>query len=641
MSGICGRFNLDGEPVSPETLEAMMKAMAYWGPDGSGAWRQGPVGLGHLLLHNTPESVHERLPHRDEAADLVISSRARLDNREELADALNVPHPERPAMPDSSLILKAYEKWGEDCPNRLLGDWCFAIWDGRRGQLFIARDHCGYTGLYYHHTARFFSFASSLKGLLALPETPRRLNELRLAQILVSWSEGGAPTCYQDIVRLPPAHALTVTPRGIRVWQYWFLEDTPRLRLASDQEYLDAFMDLYVQAIRCRLRSLRLVGVSLSGGLDSGSVAALAARELRAEGKMLLAFSSVPRFDPGGAVAPQRFGDETPFIEATSRHAGNIENIYLRAEAVSPLDGIRQGLSLHGEPGHAAGNYFWLVALCREARSRGIGTMLTGQGGNATVSWSGGGYLATLARTGQWHLLRRELHALQSTLRKPLWRIIAGRVVKPLLAPYWSYRHRLLKFGQEPWADYSAINPEFARRLLLTDLMFKSGHNPDFAFRADSRENRFAIIQPGRSILGSLCQEAGAGFGLEERDPTLDKRLLEFCLAIPNDQYAKGGLERRLIRLAMEGLMPPQVLDNPRRGLQAADIGWRVRDSWQAVSRALDQVENSPNARQYLDVKKMQAILASLKTAVTRNNTEQTSTILLRGLMVGLFVINN
>jgi asparagine synthase (glutamine-hydrolysing) len=638
MSGICGKVHLEGRPVAPESLDAMMDAMAYWGPDGSGAWRAGPVGLGHLLLYNTPESVHEHLPCRDEAADLTITARARLDNREELADALGISQPERLEMPDSSLILKAYQKWGEDCPDRLLGDWCFAIWDGRRRRLFIARDHCGNSGLYYHQNDKAFYFASSLKGLLALPEIPRKVNEFRLAQILVSWPEGGAPTCYREIFRLPPAHALTVGPQGIRVWQYWFLENTPHLRLASDQEYLEAFLDLYTRAVRCRLRSLRPVGVTLSGGLDSGSIAALAAREFRKEGKILPTFSSVPMYKPDGVVAPHRFGDETPFIEATSRHAGNIENIYIRAEQFSPLDGIQQGLFLHDEPGHAAANYYWLVALLHEAKSRGIGTLLTGQGGNLTVSWSGHGYLATLARTGRWHSLRKELLKVRAMQRRPVWRVFAGQVVKPLMAPYWTYCYRLFKFGQEPWANYSAINPELARRLSLADQMSINGHDPTFTLRADSRAERCRLIGTGITVTGTIWQELGAGFGLEARDPAMDRRLLEFCLAIPDEQYAKDGLDRRLIRLALQGVLPAPVLTNSRRGLQAADIGWRLRDSWQEVDQALDMVAESHIARHCLDVDKMRSILISLKTAVNPSNTEQSRTILMRGLMAGLFL---
>jgi asparagine synthase (glutamine-hydrolysing) len=643
MSGICGIFYLDGQPATRENLAAMMAAMSYWGPDGSGVWREGPVGLGHLLLHNTPESLHEHLPHRDEVADLVITAHARIDNREELIAALGVLPPEHPALPDSALILKAYEKWGEDCPDRLLGDWCFAIWDARNRKLFLARDQHGTTGLYFHANARFFAFASSFKGMLALPEVPRRLNELRIAQILVSWAEEGQATCYLDIRRLPPAHALTVTPAGTRVRRYWHLEATPPLRLGSDEQYVEAFRDLYAEAVRCRLRSLRPVGVMLSGGLDSGSVAALAARELLAQGQRLPAFSSVPFYDTAGLVKPYQFGDERPFIEATRRQAGNLEVTYSRAEQVSPLEGIRRALILHDEPGHAAANYYWMVALLEKARARDIGALLTGQGGNATVSWEAPGYLAALARGGHWQTLRKELIAWKSVHQRPLWRAFAGQVLKPLLAPWLSCRYRLFPHGQAPWADYAAIHPQFARRLRLLEQMGEREHDPTFPRsyppNLNSRESRYEIILPGASLLGCVWQELGAGFGMEVRDPTLDKRLLEFCLAIPDDQHFRNGWNRWLLRRALEGLLPPTVLGNTRRGVQAADIGWRLRDSWQEVGIALEKLEKSPLASNYLTIDKMKNILYKLQNRIDQSITWQCGTILLRGLMVGLFLL--
>src|SRR6266540_1364128 len=208
MSAIFGIVHLDGQPVDPASLQAMQAAMQYWGPDGSELWHSGAVGLGHLMLHNTPESLYETMPVHSRSGDLVLTASARLDNRDELCEALRVPHPERATIPDGVLILKTYERWGEACPDHLLGDWVFAVWDGRQRQLFIARDHHGFTGLYYYHSPRVFAFASCLKGLFALPMIPRRPHELRLVQVIASWPEQGAPTVYEEILRLPPAHAL-------------------------------------------------------------------------------------------------------------------------------------------------------------------------------------------------------------------------------------------------------------------------------------------------------------------------------------------------------------------------------------------------------------------------------------------------
>jgi asparagine synthase (glutamine-hydrolysing) len=121
MSAVCGIFNLDGRPVVQEIMGGMLTAMNYWGPDGSGIWRDvvgGFVALGHLMLHSTPESVGDTLPRTNTSGNLVLTSHARIDNRDELFRRLNVSPSERAKMPDSTLILMAYQKWGQECPEQ-------------------------------------------------------------------------------------------------------------------------------------------------------------------------------------------------------------------------------------------------------------------------------------------------------------------------------------------------------------------------------------------------------------------------------------------------------------------------------------------------------------------------------------------
>ncbi len=639
MSAICGIFNLDGRPVAPEIMDGMLAAMDYWGPDGAGVWRDGPTAIGHLLLHSTPESVGDALPRTGAAGNLILTSHARIDNREELFRRLDIPVTERANMPDSAIILQAYEKWGQACPEYLIGDWCFGIWDKARQTMFLARDHHGNTGIYYYQNPRIFAFSSCLKGLFALPDVPREPNSLRIAQILVSWPEQGEATCYKEIKRLPPAHQMSINRENIAKRQYWHLENTPSLRLGSDQEYVDAFLEVYTEAVRCRMRSLRPVGVTLSGGLDSGSVSAVAAREMGYCGKRLPAFSSVPLYDATDQTPPSRFGDESPFIEATARHAGNIDITYIRAEDVSPVQGIERALELHDEPGHAAANVFWIISLLKAAQNRGIGALLTGQGGNATISWDAPGYLASLARNYQWKSLQRELKAIKASTRRPLWRLIAGRIVKPLLLdPFMGILQRT-NHSSEPWARYSAINRAFAREWAITERMRQSGHDPLFRTTADPREGRFRIIKPGRSIIGFLWQENGAGFGLEVRDPTCDKRVMEFCLSVPDDQYLRNGKDRWLIRRAMGDLMPVSVLNETRRGLQAADIGRRLQANVEETEAALRRIEYSELAGRYLDLRLMRRILDKARHHLDPQITRDFGTILFRGLMVGLFLL--
>ena len=625
-----GLVQVNDAPVAIEDLRTMQAAMAHWGPDGAGEWCEGSAGLGHGLLFNTPEAVYERLPYATADGRLVITAAARLDNRDELWEALGIAHVDRATMPDSAIILRAYERWGEACPDHLLGDWSFAVWHRHERRLFLARDHHGNTALYYVNDGRRCAFASDRKALLALPGMPRRLNELYLAQVLVAWpAYHGPDTIYLDIHRLPPAHAMTVTPNGVRVWRYWRLEDTPDLHLPNDAAYVEAFLDVFRQAVQCRLRSYRPIGATLSGGLDSGSVTALAARALGQEGKTLVALTSVPVYDTTLTVHPQRFGDEWPLAAATARHAGNVEHIPIRAAEVSPLAGIRRMVYIHGELLHAASNHYWIVALLTTAQERGLGTLLTGQQGNGTISWTG-----LPPRLSLWSLLHRGMDG--SGVRLQDLRALTPAWLRRRVRQWRQRRHT--RHPDQPWRSYAAIHTDFAARLQLRERMGAAGHDPTFnRVWSDARQARYALIKPGRDNSGALWAEAGAAYGLEVRDPTGDKRVMAFTIAVP-DGHWRGAQDRWLLRRAMDGLLPDAVRLEPRRGSQGGDVLQRMHAYAQEIAVALATLRTCAVAARYLDLPYMQHIFDTLWERQDVATSGQASMIVLRGLCAGLFL---
>ena len=631
MSGIYGIFRFDCAPIEPETLQQMRQAMAYYGPDGGGEWREGHVGLGQLLLCVTPEDRFEAQPLT--ADGISLAAAARLDNRDDLLREFGIPPAEHPATADSSLVLEAYRKWGEECPDHLNGDWQFAAWDSRRRTLFIARDHHGNTGLYYHRNSRFIAFASSLKALLALPEAPRRPDMLKMAQVLTSWPGEGWRTAYEEMRRLPPAHTMRVTANDMDVKRYWFPENLPPLRLSSDQEYVEQFLEIYGEAVRVRLRSEGPVGVTLSGGLDSGSVATLAAPLLAAEGKTLTAFTSVPAYDTSGA-ASHRLGDEWPLAAATARMAGdNIDHLPLTSERVSVLAAIERQIELHDGPGHAASNYYWMTDLLGMSGSHGIRTMLTGQCGNATISCDGSGMVAHYLLNGDFSVGARALCRIEPTP----WQTLKRQVIKPLLLPVLDLYHNRLKAMEGAWEGYSAIDFRFARANRLDKLMLGDEGDP-ISKMLSSFRRQLAILMPGSSSLGALWHEFGAGFGLDVRDPTIDRRVIEFCLRTPDDQFRRRGEGRWLILRAMAGRMPQEVLNSRLKGLQSADLGHRVVRELNAIKAGLDLIGQSETARSCLDLDRMGMVLSTLEQTVDATTTRLCRTILLRGLGVGLFL---
>jgi asparagine synthase (glutamine-hydrolysing) len=336
---------------------------------------------------------------------------------------------------------------------------------------------------------------------------------------------------------------------------------------------------------------------------------------------------------------PKSFVDETPFIKSIAKYAGNVDVTLIQAENITPLEGIQRSLDLHEEPGHAASNAYWIIALMEEARNRGFRTILIGYGGNATVSWHGAGYLASLARKAHWRKLLQELHCHQRFTKKPLWRTVAGQILNPLIPwPLVKWINRI-QLGAMPWSDYSAIDDDFASRLDLEGQMYKHGYDPAFRTKSDTRRARFEIIGLGRDITGCLSHEIGAGFALELRDPTNDKRVLEFCLSIPDDEYMRNGLERFLIRRAMHGMLPSDVLWNVRKGRQAADVGIRISKSQDEIKASIERIKKSESAQRFLNIEKMNEVLLNLLQNLSSGTTVQAESILLRGLMAGLFVL--
>ena len=455
----------------------------------------------------------------------VCVGSARVDNRTELLRELGLDHGawggEEPADAghgDVALIHAAYRQWGQECVKRIYGDWAFALWHPEQRRLFLARDHFGLTSLLYYCDSRTLAFASDRRALMDLRLAPVEVDDLYVAQVLVSWpAYHGERTAHRTIRRLPPAHTLTVTARQADVQQYWFLEQTPTLRLRDRREYAEGLLEVFDEAVRGRVRSDAAGGggSTLSGGLDSSAVTATAAGILEARGRRLAAFTSVPVSDTAPFVGV-RFGDEGPFAEATAARFGNVDLHRVPATDLTPVEAIRQMLAIQGELGHAAGNAFWILSLNRTAAAMGCSVLLLGQNGNAGLSWRGSTFSQPMSY---------QLHELGL---RPWAR---ARLIRSL-PPSAVLARRRLRRPVDPF-QHSAVNPDLARRLGLAELMRA---DPDRLPARSSLDER-AWLQPGRSFGGELHAHLGRAAGLDIRDPSADARVLAYTWSVPDEVF--------------------------------------------------------------------------------------------------------
>ena len=221
MSGICGILRFDGEPCAQRDLDRQMARLAHLGRDRARSCIDGPIGLGQLTMRVTREDLYDSQPLRDGEMSLVAD--LRLDNREALAEALSIGREALAEMPDSALLWAAYKRWGQDCVDHLIGDFAFAVWDDRDRTLTLARDHMGQRHVYFHKGEGFFAFATEMKGLWALPQTPRELSDANLIEALCfDWSADPGRTDYEGIWGVPGGTLLTVAADGeVTSRRYW------------------------------------------------------------------------------------------------------------------------------------------------------------------------------------------------------------------------------------------------------------------------------------------------------------------------------------------------------------------------------------------------------------------------------------
>ncbi|ELZ30322.1 asparagine synthase [Halosimplex carlsbadense 2-9-1] len=544
MSGIVALFDRGRGGVDSD-LEAMHERIAHRGPDGDETWCDGTVGLGHQQLRSTPEAEHDDQPYRDGAA--VVAGDIRLDNRATLLNALDVANGGKP-VPDSRLVLAAYRRWGEACPEHLVGSFAFALWDSAAGRLFCARDCFGVKPLYYHSGPDTFAVGSEPKALVALPDVDRTPDERKIGDLLTGTFEDKERTYYRDIDRLPPAHAISVRSDGIRTWQYWDLDPTDSISLGSDAAYERRFRELFEQAVRSRLRTDGAVGTALSGGLDSSSITVVA-RDLLSSTEPLFAFSNV--YDDAPA------SDEREFIELVTEREG-IDSQYVFMDGIGMFDD-RESMGWHyDQPPHDTMHHAIWERMKRVDETGG-NVVLEGALGDSATGY-GLGLIPELLRTGRWRRLAAEIQAISELGGARRHRVFLRHAVAPLVPPavrrtYRRVRDRPVLAGRKN----PTLRPEFVDRVGL-DEKLRERYATGSVLKETARRRQCRSLTFG-TITASLetTDLVAAAFGVEPRYPFTDRRLVEFSLAMPPTQQLSEGWTRSIIRRSLADLLPEEI----------------------------------------------------------------------------------
>jgi len=606
MSAIAGIYNVN-EPVPGNHVLQMMQALKKFPADDVQIWSKENIFLGCHAQWITPESIGEQLPFHDYDRQLTITSDAMIDNREELFDKLGIHHEERKVMPDGQLILLAYSKWEDEVVKHLIGDFAFMIWDEKKQKLFGARDFSGKRSFYYFHDNRRFAFCTVMEPLLKLSYVQKRLNEEWLAEYLAIPIMLDAvdvfKTVIKDIQQVPPSHTITVKNEKVTISKYNILSFNEKIRLKTDDEYVEVFRDIFQKAVDSRVRTYKAVGSHLSGGLDSGSVVGFAAKTLQAQNVKLHTYSSIPVEDFNDFTPRNYFPDERPYISAIVDYVGNINDYYFSLEGNNSYTDIDEWLKIIEMPYKYFENSFWLRGIFEQASKDGVGILLNGERGNFTISWGPAleyyGYL----------LKRMKFISLVHELKTYSRNIGVGR--KKLIQDISKQAFPFLN-NEEEYHFPQLINTHFAKKTNVFERLEKYGiSSGGFTSLTISEQRKYHIDNEFIwNTNGISDSKLSLQYGLLTRDPTDDIRVINYCMSIPLNQFINNGMDRALIRRATKGYLPDKVrLNQTNYGLQSADWIHRMLPCWTDFINEVKQLLDDKEVAQYLNMESIHKAL--------------------------------
>lgn len=612
MSAIGAIFHRDRRPSSIEDIARMEAILRVHGPRRHQHRRFDNFSMCWTHLEDfTPEDRHDHQPLVQ--GDTAICFAGRLHFRADLAGALGIEPDRASAIADSALAAAAWSKWGKASLDRLEGVFAIIIVDRARQSLFAARTPYAAPPLVYHERPDRFAIASAPKGLFALHDIPKEVDDQRIADALVLNNQDLERGFFKGIGNLPAGHWLEVTEGKLTIARYYDLEALAPVRFASDSDYVEAANEIFSGCVEDATRASVAPTYMVSSGLDSSSVVVAAIEGMRA-GRIahrppVLGFTHVPEDGwDGRTVGAGRAGDESAPVRALAAAYPELEIEFVDSPGFSIDEGLDDIIRIAEIPPFGWNNNYWTVAINRRAQALGRNVMLGGQSGNRTLSFSNRLIFPELLKQGRLRELHRHLVGYrpdQSLIRK-YWGLAARPLLPSSLLKKWArYRGHFSKTG---WHGYSAIHPDYARDMQVDERMKEFGWDDGFNLKSP-QEQLYQMVFGGTREMGShVVQAYQSVFKIESRDPLGYRRLSEFCASIPKEQYMSAGRDRWLIKRMMKGRLPKEILTAPR-GRQAADWHLRMTRDLERYRAEIDRIADDPDLAKRFDVERMRKVI--------------------------------
>jgi len=587
MCGISGLVNKRGGAIDAPMVRSMNAVIAHRGPDGEGEFFWRNLAFGHRRLSIIDLTECGRQPMSYAGGDLVLTFNGEIYNYLELREELQRKGHQFQSRCDTEVILAAYAEWGDACVERFNGMWAFALLDRPQQRIFCSRDRFGVKPFYFTESDGLFAFGSEIRQLLPFLRQVAAEREILLDFVLTSISDHTEKTFFKGIRKLAGGHNLIydLTRDRFTIKRYYEIRRRAELESVGAEEAAEIYREALESAVKVRLRADVAVGTCLSGGLDSSSVASLAAENYRpGSGR---AFSAIT------AVSEQESNNEAAYAKLVVEHGG-MEWLQVKPSYEDFLGSLDAVVRAQEEP-FGGPSLTMQYFVMKTARENGIPVLLDGQGGDETLLGYEKYYASYLATTWREHSAAASLKAWAQASRnnaKMSGLNAAKFVVAGLLSPlrYRFYRHR---------HRYLAAIPEAPSH--LRD--FSAASWDSFALQV------LEITSTNLPVLLRYEDKNSMAHSIEARLPFLDYRAVETALSLPGSCKIRDGWSKWVLRRSMEGRLPDSILWRKNKfGFEAPEKIWLAKHA--ATMR--ERILASPLISEIADLKTLEASFESL-----------------------------
>lgn len=559
MSVQAGTWNFDAKPVDPQLVQDFSKSLKQQAPDcKSSPYLKGEIALLYCPFHTTRESRLERQPFLS-GSGIVVTWDGRLDNMNDLI--VQLAGESGDYLTDVSVVTAAFDRWGTDCFRRIIGDWAISIWDPGRREIIFAIDFMAVRHIYYHLRTDRISWCTDLTPLVLLARDKFHVDDDYMAGYFAHDPDGDL-TPYREIRGVPPGSFVRVRSGAASVDRYWQASPKSRIRYNADEEYEEHFRSLFRSSVRRRLRSDTAILAELSGGLDSSSIVCVADELLEKQGAQCSRLDTLSYYD-----RTEPSGDDWIYfakIEAKRGRAG----AHIDASEYCASDSLEYP-EFTSSPGYLGASCKLEAARASIVQNGGYRVVLSGLGGDEFL----GGIpdprplLADLILQFRPISLMRQLTAWSLVKRRPLIQLLWQSSLE-LLPPFLA-QHLLKEAKVESW-----IQGRFATRTHLAIRQIDVADH--FGFWLPSRRSCIAGVQ----LMANKMAGRAIRVGEEARYPYLDKDLIEFILSIPATQLLRPGERRSLMRRALRGIVPEEILSRRTKQFGARTPAVAIDKHW-------------------------------------------------------------